>query len=296
MSSRAETKNIPYPPILFHLTLGTPADTTASHDGDLAFDDSIQRVILLTEELVVSPIQRFPERKDPDVAYDILCDILRAEGKYTDQVPPAMKLAFIKHKDIPRKVSGRSEFIHIADVVFLIAQYALPYEITAACLHDFPENNLMSLFQIKAAFGPRVARIVDQLTEKKPTQMNAGPEVGDWLARKIQQIKDMQKWPPSTVLIKTADFTSNLGDIIDDTAEKGLKAYTKLSAGPVDQLNRSRMMINAFQTYENRTHVLNPLLPNLRQLHAILGHLLAEQSLTRRGGAVDDDFCPQVVR
>lgn len=101
----------------------------------------------------------------------------------------------------------------------------------AAVLHDVVEDTDVSLDEIRAAFGPRVAGIVDELTDP--------PEWDDLstIERKARQADEYRTASDAARIVKIADQWSNVSDLAttDSETDMGLlTGYLRTSRAVVD--------------------------------------------------------------
>ena len=83
------------------------------------------------------------------------------------QVEAAFVLAKCEHGD-QRRLSGELFFTHPLTVAYYLAEYRLDADaISAALLHDVAEDTRVSIDEIKAQFGNKVAHLVEGVTKLK---------------------------------------------------------------------------------------------------------------------------------
>jgi guanosine-3',5'-bis(diphosphate) 3'-pyrophosphohydrolase len=101
--------------------------------------------------------------------------------------------------------------------------------LAAAILHDTVEDTNASLEQLTVKYGKRVAKLVEALTVPK--------SIRTWQEKDDFQIAQMKSGTPELWLIKVADKTSNVNDLIHDPPDWGRSAklgYTKSAKKLVD--------------------------------------------------------------
>jgi GTP pyrophosphokinase len=113
------------------------------------------------------------------------------------------------------RASGEPYFQHSLAVANILANLRLDYEtITAAVLHDVPEDTPVTLDEIKAQFGPKVAQLVDGVTKMGQIQEYRGQSPKSKKER--AQAESLRKMLLAmvddirVVLIKLADRTHNM--------------------------------------------------------------------------------------
>ncbi len=123
-------------------------------------------------------------------------------------VVKAAQCADQKHKGQIRKGRDECPYIdHLKSVAHVIAEVGGvgdPQVIAAAWLHDTLEDTETSPEELEAAFGNRVRRLVEEVTDDKSL-----PKA----ERKQQQIQHAPKLSPDAVLIKLGDKISNIIDV-----------------------------------------------------------------------------------
>ena len=126
----------------------------------------------------------------------------------------ACLVAQVAHQGQTRR-SGEPYFQHSLAVANILADLRLDYEtIAAAVLHDVPEDTAVTLAEIKAEFGPKIAELVDGVTkmghiqefhgqtEKSKKERAQAESLRKMLLAMIDDIR--------VVLIKLADRTHNM--------------------------------------------------------------------------------------
>ena len=112
------------------------------------------------------------------------------------------------HADQTRK-GGRVPYVdHVVEVAHLVAAHGGDEdEAVAALLHDVVEDTGTTNADIDAAFGPRVAALVDALTDRPGWSELPRRE------RKHRQAEHLGAADPAARRIKIADQISNLRDV-----------------------------------------------------------------------------------
>ena len=145
----------------------------------------------------------------------------------------AAQFAAEKHEGQERKDLNASPYIdHPESVAKLIAEVGGihdPEILAAALLHDTLEDTDTSTEELEAAFGKRVCRLVQEVTDDKNLQKEE---------RKQRQIQDAAKLPPDAVLIKLGDKISNVMDVTNnppaDWSLERRKAYLDWAEAVID--------------------------------------------------------------
>ena len=125
----------------------------------------------------------------------------------------AMRFSAVKHRDQRRKDSPQSPYINhpiqVAEMLWGIGGVRDVATLVAAILHDTIEDTTASPDEIRALFGEEILNLVLELTDDGNLSK---PE------RKRLQIEHAPHSSPAAKLIKLADKTCNLGDILHSPA------------------------------------------------------------------------------
>jgi (p)ppGpp synthase/HD superfamily hydrolase len=120
----------------------------------------------------------------------------------------AIDFAARKHRDQRRKGEDASPYInHTVSVSLLLAEtggITDPEVLSAAVLHDTLEDTDTTPEELEAAFGMRIRKLVEEVTDDKRL-----PKA----ARKQLQIDHACQLSPDAVLIKLGDKISNVLDV-----------------------------------------------------------------------------------
>lgn len=105
--------------------------------------------------------------------------------------------------DHRRKYTGEPYIEHPIAVAALVASVPghTPEMLAAAYLHDVVEDTLVTREQLRAAFGPVVAELVEELTSDHPE--------GNRAARKARERTRLAAASPAAQTIKLADVIDN---------------------------------------------------------------------------------------
>lgn len=118
-----------------------------------------------------------------------------------------------KHRDQRRKGAAASPYInHPIAVAEVLARTGVSdHEILAAAvLHDTIEDTETTAEELEARFGPRIRRLVDEVTDDKSLPREA---------RKSLQIEHAPDLSEGAKQIKIADKICNVGDVIHAAPE-----------------------------------------------------------------------------
>ena len=115
------------------------------------------------------------------------------------------------HAKQTRKYTGEPYINHPIEVMRLVNTVTDDPEILAAAvLHDVVEDTPVTNMNIRIAFSPRVAELVDDLTDVSK------PEDGNRATRKELDRQHTAKASPDAKTVKLADLISNGKSIIKD--------------------------------------------------------------------------------
>ena len=110
-----------------------------------------------------------------------------------------------KHVAQRRKGEAAEPYInHLTEVAHMVAEATQghdPEAVIAAVLHDCVEDTETTFAELEAAFGPRVAALVGEVTDDKSLEKQV---------RKDLQVEHAAHASPAAKMIKLADKTSNL--------------------------------------------------------------------------------------
>lgn len=123
-------------------------------------------------------------------------------------VGKALDFATQAHGDQKRKYTGESYTVHLVEVMNIVRTVVQDDDmLAAALLHDTVEDTATTVADINKEFGPRVAKLVDELTDvSKPEDGNRATRKGIDRAKLAGVSADAQT-------IKLADLISNAKDI-----------------------------------------------------------------------------------
>jgi (p)ppGpp synthase/HD superfamily hydrolase len=125
-------------------------------------------------------------------------------------VMAALDYAEAAHGDQKRKYTGEPYFNHCHNVAALVSVVTADHEvISAAALHDVVEDTPANFNDILAAFGPRVAQLVMEVTDVST------PQDGNRRIRKAIDLAHIAKSSPDGATIKLADICDNTADILE---------------------------------------------------------------------------------
>jgi guanosine-3',5'-bis(diphosphate) 3'-pyrophosphohydrolase len=120
----------------------------------------------------------------------------------------AAEFAARKHSNQRRKDKSASPYINhpiaLAEVLSRVGGIKSPEVLAAALLHDTMEDTQTTRAELRKAFGPSIAKIVEEVTDDKRLPK---------LKRKELQVEHAAHISKSAKLVKLADKISNLSDM-----------------------------------------------------------------------------------
>ncbi len=144
-----------------------------------------------------------------------------------NQIEKAIAFAAKAHAGQVRKGTDRPYILHaIETMIIAMRLYLNDDAITAAVLHDVVENTSVTLGRIEKEFGPRVAALVDSVTEDKMKKL---PPAATWRARKWQMIFRLRKADHDTLGICLADNLSNLRELRREQEKYGDEIWERFN-------------------------------------------------------------------
>ena len=127
----------------------------------------------------------------------------------------ALAFAADKHRDQRRKDAAASPYINhpiaLANVLVREGDVTDPAVLAAALLHDTVEDTQTTPAELRAAFGPGIAAIVEEVTDDKSL-----PKA----ERKRLQVEHAATMTREAKLVKLADKICNLRDMADHPPAK----------------------------------------------------------------------------
>lgn len=157
----------------------------------------------------------------------------RQEG-YSQRYDEALQAATLAHRPQMRKGSSLPYIVHPIHVSVILLRHGFPTEIAiAGLLHDVVEDQDYELSKIEEQFGPRVAEIVEALTEQK---WDAQGEKRPWDVRKREALRQIRDADRETVAVKAADTLHNAQSFVNDLRREGHRVWRYFNRGPHSQL------------------------------------------------------------
>ena len=137
----------------------------------------------------------------------------------TDLLDRAIIFAVRAHAGTERRGKGFPYIVHPMEAVEIVATITADQELlAAAALHDTVEDTPVTVEQIKAEFGPRIAALV---AAESDTFQEGVSEEDSWHARKQAAIDRLKAAPYDAKVVALGDKLSNMRAIARDYSVQG---------------------------------------------------------------------------
>jgi len=138
------------------------------------------------------------------------------EGKMdTSLLDRAILFAVQAHAGTPRRGKGFPYVVHPMEAMVIAATMTDDQEVlAAAALHDVVEDTDVTLDELRAQFGERVACLVD-------TESDRFAQGKDWRARKEESLQRLREASRDGKIVALGDKLSNMRAIARDFTSKG---------------------------------------------------------------------------
>ena len=137
----------------------------------------------------------------------------------TDLLDRAITFAVRAHAGTERRGKGFPYIVHPMEAVAIVATITPDQELlAAAALHDTVEDTDVTVEQIRAEFGERIARLV---ASESDTIVEGVTEAESWHARKQAAIDRLARAPHDAKIVALGDKLSNMRAIARDYAVQG---------------------------------------------------------------------------
>ncbi len=141
-----------------------------------------------------------------------------------DPVNKAIRFAAQAHDGQKRKGTDIPYLTHPFAVAMLLQQEGCAEDVViAGLLHDVVEDTPVTIEQVEAEFGSRVAAIVLQCTDDAT--------IASWQARKQALLAKLKTAPLPVKYVACADKLHNISAIVTDYAEQGESLWVRLGRG-----------------------------------------------------------------
>ena len=131
----------------------------------------------------------------------------------------AIVFAVKAHAGTERRGKGYPYIVHPMEAVEIVATMTVDQELlAAAALHDTVEDTEVTVAQIRAEFGERIASLVADESEEMPIGVT---EEASWHDRKRSAIDRLSKASLDAKMVALGDKLSNMRAIARDYARQG---------------------------------------------------------------------------
>ncbi len=151
-------------------------------------------------------------------------------NKYIDStlLDKAIVFAVKAHANTERRGKGFPYIVHPMEAVEIVATVSNDQELlAAAALHDTVEDTDVTIEQIRAEFGDRIANLVDAESDKFEASVS---ETDSWRTRKQAAIDRLAKAPHDAKIVALGDKLSNMRAIARDYEQIGDKLWNLFHA------------------------------------------------------------------
>ena len=137
----------------------------------------------------------------------------------TELLDRAILFAVKAHAGTERRGKGYPYIIHLMEAMVIVATMSPDQELLAAAvLHDTIEDTNVTIDDIRAEFGDRIATLVADETEERPEGVS---NEASWHDRKQATIERLSKASREAKIVALGDKLSNIRAISHDYAELG---------------------------------------------------------------------------
>ncbi len=203
-------------------------------------------------------------------------NVARENSILNPMVQDAIVFAIQTHEiDQQQKRKGKTipYIVHPLVVGLILAKAgALDHIIVAGILHDTVEDSIqekkVTIEIIREKFGPSVADIVDDVTEKRKDR--------PWEERKKEALEHIKVMEGPSLWVKTADVISNVSEILKDHEVEGEVLFERFNAPKNAVISNYKSVITALlQRWETSLpESENPMTLDLKTLLSDLSHIL----------------------
>ena len=164
----------------------------------------------------------------------------------TELLDRAIVFAVKAHAGTERRGKGFPYIVHPMEAMGIVATMTADQELlAAAALHDTVEDTGVTVAQIRAGFGDRIAGIVAAETDRL---QDGEDERNSWRARKLAGIERLRGASREVKIVALGDKLSNMRAIARDYALIGDKLWELFHApDPVDHAWRYRALADALR-------------------------------------------------
>ena len=142
----------------------------------------------------------------------------------TELLDRAIIFAVRAHAGTERRGKGFPYIVHPLEAVEIVATMTPDQELlAAAALHDTVEDTDVTVEQLRAEFGDRIAALVAAESDEMPVGVS---EADSWVGRKQAAIDRLSRAPREAKMVALGDKLSNMRAIARDYARQGDAFWT----------------------------------------------------------------------
>ena len=167
----------------------------------------------------------------------------------TELLDRAITFAVRAHSGTERRGKGYPYIVHPMEAMEIVATMTADQELlAAAALHDTVEDTDVTVEQLRAEFGERIASLVADESDVMPEGMT---EEASWHQRKQAAIDRLSKASHDAKMVALGDKLSNMRAIARDYAEIGDALWNRFHAkDPKDHEWHYRGLVDALRELE----------------------------------------------
>jgi len=168
----------------------------------------------------------------------------------TSLLDRAIVFAVRAHAGTERRGKGFPYIVHPMEAMEIVATMTADQELLAAAvLHDTVEDTDVTLEQIRAEFGERVAALVDAESDRVE---EGEPGEDRWHARKRAALERLAAAPRDAKIVALGDKLSNMRAIARDYARQGDALWSLFHAkDPAEHAWRYRALTDALRELQD---------------------------------------------
>jgi len=168
----------------------------------------------------------------------------------TSLLDRAIEFAVRAHAGTERRGKGFPYIVHPMEAMEIVATMTSDQELlAAAALHDTVEDTPVTLAEIRAQFGDRIAELV---AAESDAQVEGESETDTWRARKLAGLKRLSSASRDAKIVALGDKLSNMRAIARDYALQGDALWALFHApDPSDHAWRYHALADALRELED---------------------------------------------
>ena len=168
----------------------------------------------------------------------------------TSLLDRAIEFAVRAHAGTERRGKGFPYIVHPMEAMEIVATMTSDQELlAAAALHDTVEDTAVTLAEIRAQFGDRIAELV---AAESDAQVEGESETDTWRARKLAGIARLSSAPRDAKIVALGDKHTNMRAIARDYALQGDALWALFHApDPSDHAWRYHALADALRELED---------------------------------------------